>query len=229
MYEYVLILLLYIYIIYSNHTNTQQVLINDKNVKDKINLKKPLAIFIHGWTDNTKRLWFKRLIKYFARYTNYNVCGVDWSRLALVKYSLAATNTRIVSMQLHLFIQHLMTVGLKVNKLILIGHSMGAQIAGQTGKHFHGKLPHIIGLDPAGWLFTKPSFVDDNLNQTDAKFVQCIHTDNAYFGLGSTFDTCHQDYYPNGGLNPQPGCHKPILENGIALCKCTKFILFNLN
>lgn len=73
------------------------------------------------------------------------------------------------------------------------------------------------GLDPAGWLFTKPFIVPKyyRLHKDDAKFVQAIHTDTNYFGLGSDLDFGHQDFYPNSGASPQPGCVRPIEESGM--------------
>lgn len=63
-----------------------------------------------------------------------------------------------------------------------------------------GKLPKIVGLDPAGPLFSvsKP---EDRLDSTDALYVETIQTSilgfHAPIGMVS--------FYPNG-VRLQPGC-----------------------
>lgn len=187
---------------------------------EKLDFNNSIAFLIHGWTDSVNRTWMSNIIMDFAKYTNSNVCAVDWSYLALVDYNLAVKNTKIVANVLGEFITYLIECKFNKKEITLIGHSLGGQIAGYTGKIFNGKLSHIIALDPAGWLFTKPTALHptDRLSFTDAEFVQCIHTDNDWLGIGSTFNDCHQDYYPNDGKSPQPGCIIPPLENGIVYC-----------
>lgn len=81
----------------------------------------------------------------YVKHVKSNVCGVDWSRLALTEYSLAANNTRIVAKYLVKFINTLKINGILLNQVILIGHSMGAHIAGMVGKQFNGEISKIIG------------------------------------------------------------------------------------
>lgn len=63
-----------------------------------------------------------------------------------------------------------------------------------------GKLPKIIALDPAGPFFSvdKP---DGRLNETDALYVECVHTSE----LGFFHPLGDVDFYANGG-RIQPGC-----------------------
>lgn len=88
----------------------------------------------------------------------------------------------------------------------LIGHSLGAHIAGHIGKNLNGKIGHITGLDPAG-----PSYegIESNnrLWYTDAQFVESIHTDySPVLSFGMKEPCSHVDIYPNGG-ETQPGCN----------------------
>ena len=57
----------------------------------------------------------------------------------------------------------------------LIGHSLGAHVAGFAGQHLNGKLARITGLDPAKPLFST-SNTTKRLDESDAKFVDVIHT-----------------------------------------------------
>lgn len=191
-------------------------------MNSKINFTLPTAILIHGWFDSAQRTWVKTTVSEYIKYVNANICAVDWERLALTEYTIAAENTKTVAISIADFINRLQENGVKLNQLTLIGHSFGAQIAGHVGRIFNGQISRIIGLDPAGWQFTKPFIVHPNyrLDKSDAKFVQCIHTNGNFIGLGSFLNCGHQDFYPNGGLSPQPGCTSPNLESSRTLCKC---------
>jgi hypothetical protein len=65
-----------------------------------------------------------------------------------------------------------------------------------------GKIKRITGLDPAKPLFITASN-DRRLDQSDAEFVQVIHTD--VFQRGMLVPMGHVDFYLNGGIE-QPGC-----------------------
>lgn len=92
-----------------------------------------------------------------------------------------------------------------MNKFHLIGHSLGAHIAGHIGKHLNGKIGRITGLDPASPLYESKD-AEDRLWYTDAEFVESIHTDHStILPFGMKEPCSHVDIYPNGGEN-QPGC-----------------------
>jgi len=70
--------------------------------------------------------------------------------------------------------------GARVDDFHIIGHSLGAHIAGYAGEKLialnRGKLGRISALDPAQPLFQDmPMFV--RLDPGDAEFVDVIHTD----------------------------------------------------
>ncbi|GLG98618.1 Uncharacterized protein GBIM_05236 [Gryllus bimaculatus] len=60
-------------------------------------------------------------------------------------------------------------------------------------------------MDPASILFDNNT-LEDQLDPTDAKFVQVIHTDGN--ALGKNANIGDADFYPNGGF-VQPGCSGP--------------------
>lgn len=66
-----------------------------------------------------------------------------------------------------------------MHNLVVVGHSLGAHIAGMAGKKLRTngrKIGAIIGLDPAGVLFDVNE-TNYRLADTDADYVQVIHTD----------------------------------------------------
>lgn len=190
-----------------------QVVINDPNVHYKLDVSKPIMFLTHGWTDNVNKTWVKETVGDYIEHIGGNVCAVDWSRLALVEYNLAAKSTPKVGKYLAKFIKFLLKQGLTMDQVTLVGHSMGAHISGIAGHALDGTVPMIVGLDPAGPAFTKPYLLSEKkrLDKSDAMFVQAIHTDKNI--IGSSTNLGHQDFYTNNGASPQPGCEFPLVNN----------------
>lgn len=76
--------------------------------------------------------------------------------------------------------------GQDANKIILIGHSLGAHVAGVAGKRIQQltgtAIGRIIALDPAGPCFINVSR-DNRLDRNDAVHVDVIHTNGGILGL----------------------------------------------
>lgn len=91
-------------------------------------------------------------------------------------------------------------------QVTLVGYSLGAHVAGFSGSLLGGKIEQIIGLDPAGPLFTLPAITSTKyrLDETDALYVQVLHTSDETLGVG--IKCGHADFYPNGGVAPQRNC-----------------------
>ncbi len=72
---------------------------------------------------------------------------VDWSPLcAFPWYAHAVINTRTVGNYLSKFLNFIVSNGVPIKSIHLIGFSLGAEIAGFTGKdNSFGKLPRITG------------------------------------------------------------------------------------
>lgn len=85
-------------------------------------------------------------------------------------------NAAKVAEKLADLIEALVEKGMNLNDLSLVGHSLGAHVAGCAAKRLnsHKKIGSIIGLDPAaiGYNFDER---DNRLCDTDADYVQVIH------------------------------------------------------
>lgn len=111
--------------------------------------------------------------------------------------------------------------GLNVESFHIVGHSLGAQMAGIIGRSVNkkslgeSKIARISGLDPAFPSFY-PSMGTPPVNRKDADFVDIIHTDAWLYGAPVSTGTV--DFWPNGGRTLQPGCprrsYKALSDNG---------------
>lgn len=102
------------------------------------------------------------------------------------------------------FVHYLIDHGkMNIEKVVLIGHSLGAHIVGITGKKMQNHtLPKIVGLDPASPLFNLDE-LDRRLAKGDARYVEIIHSNAGILGLADPLGNA--SFYPNGGRS-QPGC-----------------------
>lgn len=183
--------------------------------------KRPTKFIVHGFLDDPNvTTWMKTMKDELLKHGDYNVVIVDWSHGNLPPYGQASANTRTVGAQIASIIKVLMTTyACSADSFHLIGHSLGAHTVGYAGERIPG-LGRITGLDPAGPDFANTDKVV-RLDETDAVFVDVIHTDAKnllLLGFGLKEQIGHSDFYPNLG-HDQPGCTRDpiinIIENGL--------------
>lgn len=64
---------------------------------------------------------------------------VDWGHGAGLPYGQATANTRVVGAETAVLVQAMISAGANASMMHLIGHSLGAHIAGYAGE----RVPHI--------------------------------------------------------------------------------------
>lgn len=191
------------------------------NMDDYSNIQKshfsgsrPTKIISHGFLENGFVAWMKDMKNSLLKQGDYNVILVDWGGGSSLPYTQATANTRVVGALLAKLVKFLQAHGsAKPEDVHIIGHSLGAHIAGYAGERTQN-MGRITGLDPAGPYFENTDKVV-RLDPTDAMFVDAIHTDGESLltlGFGLKQALAHADYYPNGG-HDQPGCSKGIIDN----------------
>ena len=143
-------------------------------------------------------------------------------------YLSAAASTRNVGKNVAMLVDHMvMRRGAKLEDIHLIGHSLGAHAAGYAGMFTidksGGRVGRITGLgnkfhsfplftvdfnktstDPALPAFQDAEKTHQNLDPSDAEFVDVVHTCAGI--LGHNKNLGHADFYPNKGKAAQPGC-----------------------
>lgn len=147
--------------------------------------------YMHDDPNVQANTWTNDIANRWVDLENVNVIQAVWklgaSRLL---YWQAAANTRIVGRQIAIFLHYVAKMyGTSLHdqrfldKIQLVGHSLGAHIAGFVGKDLGGLIPRITGLDPAGPAFNaneqerKEDEMDwFRLSRSDARLVDVIST-----------------------------------------------------
>ncbi|EDW05462.1 phospholipase A1 VesT1.02 [Drosophila mojavensis] len=190
---------------HSNPTNGEEITTKSSSIASShFNKDHPTRIVIHGWTQSYEASMNKEITKAWLSRGDYNVIIVDWSRARFNGYlsstlAVPGAGAKVGNMIKFLNQSH----GLALDSLYVIGHSLGAHIAGYAGKTVgKGRIRTIIGLDPALPFFgqKKPS---KRLSSDDAYYVESIHTNGGKLGFLEPIGK--GAFYPNGGLS-QPGC-----------------------
>ncbi|XP_012138644.2 phospholipase A1 member A-like [Megachile rotundata] len=175
---------------------------NAKHVVSQMNLHKLTIIYIHGYLESVVTSGVTPILDALLKYTTANIIAVDYRRAALLFYPLSVAIVPAVGAKVAKSIEKMVEAGVNAKSIHIIGHSLGAQLAGCIGRSLKFKLTRITGLDPAGPLYYLKY---PHLRASDAKFVDIIHTDSGVFGLA--LPTGSVDFYPNFGHAPQPGCY----------------------
>ncbi|XP_026810205.1 inactive pancreatic lipase-related protein 1-like [Rhopalosiphum maidis] len=171
------------------------------------NENNPIKVIIHGWLGTTQEKdgVCSYNVKSYFKVGEYNVICVDWKQYSTdITYAVAKARVKYIARDIaHVLTKITYNMTIAYDKVHVIGHSMGAHIAGFVGKNLPA-LPRITGLDPAKPMYEKSSS-EDRLDETDAIFVDVIHTNAGQNGLDKSIGDI--DFYPNGGKK-QPNCEK---------------------
>lgn len=175
------------------------------------NANLPTRLTIHGWNGGPTSMVNIAVRRALFEQARYNVIEVDWSRGASTINYISARNRVeptgiIVARFLELLVEH---SSLDVRTVTVIGHSLGAHVAGFIGKTLTSDLGAIVALDAAFPLFSINS-PDARVHTDDALYVQSIHTNAGTLGFDEPVG--HGNFYPNGGRS-QPGCGIDISGN----------------
>lgn len=169
-------------------------------------------ILIHDWSDSYKDEMTTEITKAWLSKGPHNIIAVDWPPARNPNYAQPRAAVREVGQGVANIIKCLRKkFGMSMSTLHVIGHGMGAHIAGRAAKIMGNKIKinTIIGLDPACQLF----HCDDpftRLNSKDAQYVEVVHTNGAFFGFSRPIGTA--DFYVDGGM-AQKSCTGPSRDS----------------
>lgn len=198
----------------NNPTSGQIIPLNDAAglANSNFNAANPTRFIVHGW-NNDGNSAVNVIIRqgYMDTHREFNVIVVDWGLGAnTINYLAARNRVGPVGAVIARFIEFLGTSGLSRGQTSIVGHSLGAHIAGMAGKSLTGEaINTIVGLDPAGPLFNIHNRLE-RLDVTDARYVESIITNGGTLGMMEPM--AGANFYPNGGQT-QPGCGIDVVGN----------------
>lgn len=113
-------------------------------------------------------------------------------------YTWSAFNTELIGRIIGKSLVGL-TKYIELDRIHLIGHSLGAHICGEAGRTYTSltgeSLTRITGLDPARPCFNEGEQLS-GLERGDAEFVDVIHSNPGILGTRDSIGDV--DFYPNG-------------------------------
>ncbi|XP_013194664.2 pancreatic triacylglycerol lipase [Amyelois transitella] len=194
------------YWLYTRNNPTTAQIITHGNVDSILHsnyvASKPLMVIAHGWTNNGNHQVNTMLTEAFLAAQDVNVIVVDYRTVAALNYVSAVFRVPDVGQHLAEFLSWLIeTGGGTWDNVHLVGYSLGAHVVGNAGRAAGGLPARVTGLDPAGPLWQTNR---NRLSIGDGQYVEAIHTDGLYQGIYRPIGDA--DFYPNGGVNPMPGC-----------------------
>jgi Ca2+-binding RTX toxin-like protein len=204
------------------------------NRTGQINSDIPTYVIIHGYQSTGGNIdnnyqpvnWMANIAQTIRqRESNANIILLDWEEGAsALSYATSAGRTRDVGNQLA---SYLMNNGVDPTYTNLIGHSLGAHVAGFAGSAYRTStgrsLSQIVGLDAAGPEFEGKS-ASDRLDPADATRVTALHTSET---LGYDARLATLDLYINWNDLFQPGQRSFVGNHGYAHTLYTQLLQGN--
>ncbi|XP_032515140.2 phospholipase A1 VesT1.02-like [Danaus plexippus] len=178
------------------------------------------VIYTFGFQGKANGQSVKTIVETYLRIGNINIILFNWEKeattpLGAISYgTIVAKTVNKLGTKLGDVLVSLVSAGLDINKVHLIGFSLGAQLFGYTGRQVirnNFQIQRITGLDPAGPLYDGKFF--ESLDEDSASFVDVFHTNPS--GLGSHKSQATIDIWFNCERKYQPGCE---VEDDPVLC-----------
>ncbi|XP_071056726.1 phospholipase A1-like [Onthophagus taurus] len=179
------------------------------------------VLILHGYTRNKSvepNIWLRP--EYMTK--GYNIISADYPKAVPDPcYVQSAVNVRKIGKCTAVFIETLLskTNGkVELNKLLVVGFSLGAHVAGRAGSELKKKkitLNRIVGLDPAFPLFNGPLNL---ITKNSANFVMIIHTN--MFAFGNPEFSGHVDFVVNYGIVQQHCLEKQYMRSPVEFIEC---------
>ncbi|KAJ3642557.1 hypothetical protein Zmor_025322 [Zophobas morio] len=215
----------FFYLFKSSHQTTAIVL-NENYELPEDDKKLPMKVLMHGFTSNVTTPWYKETKKAYFQKGPHNIVYVDWSIAANKSFAVSGANIKPVG---EFIADLILSLKVPLENVHLIGHSLGAHLAGFVGKNLFArtgnKVARITATDAAGPGFER-SEAEARLSKHDASFVDVIHTDVGYFGIMKPIG--HVDFYVNYG-SIQPGCPSRQVDDNCSHARSNDYFIESIN
>lgn len=162
----------------------------------------PTRFVTHGWMNSRKSAACTLIRDAYLKHGDYNIIVIDWSKISIKGYIWASNRVKRVGEFVSRMIDFLSKHQMELSETIVVGHSLGAHVAGIAARNAKGEVKSVIGLDPALPRFELVG-PGSRISSDDAEYVEIIHTNGGFLGFLSAIGDA--DFYPNGGKK-QHGC-----------------------
>ncbi|XP_024881893.1 phospholipase A1-like [Temnothorax curvispinosus] len=204
---------------------------------DFIDPLKPMIFITHGFLANASTYYFSDFAKLLIK-KDYTVFSVDWSNAAcyhdpiglnLLEYPFAVKNTREIGHYLASYVKSMIdTCHVPLKSITFMGHSLGAHISSFAAKDLqrsgYGKIPLLIGTEPAGPLFAHNK-CEERFCESDAIRVIALHT--SLVGIWHSY-IAHLNLWFNNGFS-QPPCGGIVIGELNVICAHNIAIVYLAN
>ncbi|XP_017765770.1 PREDICTED: uncharacterized protein LOC108554869 [Eufriesea mexicana] len=131
----------------NNKDNPQQLHIDDVETLNNsyFDAQKPTKFVTHGWRSSSDAPACQLILKAFLENSDCNVILIDWSKIADNEYIWTSDRVQIVGQYAAKMVSFLESQGLDANNLTIVGHSLGAHVAGMTSNYATEKANYIVG------------------------------------------------------------------------------------
>lgn len=127
--------------LYTPQNESTSEIISASNLGTTFNSTLKLTFIVHGYTQNGNEGWIKTMRKELMKRAKMNIIVVDWGRGSGLMYSTAVHNTPKVGSDIARLLHSLhKRHNYDVAKVHVIGHSLGAHVAGFAGAKIKGKM-----------------------------------------------------------------------------------------
>ncbi|RWS15356.1 epithelial chloride channel protein-like protein [Dinothrombium tinctorium] len=191
------------YTVYNSHIAYSKFKFDAVNFKDfdKVSLVIPDHFGFKFYEESVRKAFFTKQPNSLLVFVNWDtaISGLNYNQICSYFVPELVKNV----------IEKLNSVKKAGKSVEIIGHGIGAHVAGQIGRQVKDiiKVERIIGLDPSfRWFIEKPN---DSLHCDDADNVTVIHSNGGRYGLNKSI--CSNDLRPNGG-HEQPECKSRPLD-----------------
>lgn len=174
------------------------------------NPQRQTRFHVHGWGAGGVT-WGEPIRNAFLANIDCNYFLIDWGAGSnTINYITARNRVNEAGAVVAQFIDWINSRGVPFSAITITGSSLGAHLAGAAGKRTsRGRIHAIVGLDPAGPLFSLDNPAD-RLHSTDADHVESHVTDGGR--LGFEHPVYHATFYPNWGK-------ENLLKHSISMMK----------
>ncbi|XP_012059377.1 PREDICTED: phospholipase A1-like [Atta cephalotes] len=187
-----------------NLIKSKQLYVDDEDALKNSNFDptKPTRIITHGWKSSGSSESCILIRDAYLQISDYNIIIIDWSAISNMSYISASRSVTVIGQYVATMIDFLVKNGMNSWETKVIGHSLGAHIAGIAAYNASSDIGYVVGLDPALPGF-RSSESGSRISKNDASYVEIIHTNGGWLGYFTAIGDI--DFYPNGGQK-QVGC-----------------------